>query len=163
MPRHGLEEMAGRQYPDRPVIGVGAIVLDGNRVLLVKRAHEPLKGQWSVPGGVVEIGELLEHAVAREVREETSLEISVGPVVEVLERIRRDPDERVEFHYVLVDYLCTPTGGVLTPGSDAEAARWIAIEDLDRYGVAEKTIEVIRKAEASLVSTENKQAPPEAR
>ena len=157
--------IVSRIYPDRPVVGVGAVVLDGDRVLLVKRGHEPLKGQWSVPGGAVEAGELLQDAVAREVREETSLEISVGPVVEVLERIRRDSDGRVEFHYVLVDYLCTPTGGILIARSDAEAAQWVGMDDLDRYGVAEKTIEVIRKAEAlaSLVSTENKPALPEER
>jgi 8-oxo-dGTP diphosphatase len=136
-----------RMYPDRPIVGVGAVVLDGDRVLLVKRAHEPLKGHWSVPGGAVDVGELLQDAVAREVREETSLEVRVGPVVEVLERIRRDSDGRVEFHYVLVDYLCTPVGGMLTAASDAEAARWVAMNDLDRYGVAEKTVEVIRKAE----------------
>jgi 8-oxo-dGTP diphosphatase len=136
-----------RMYPDRPIVGVGAVVLDGDRVLLVKRAHEPLKGHWSVPGGAVDVGELLQDAVAREVREETSLEVRVGPVVEVLERIRRDSDGRVEFHYVLVDYLCTPVGGMLTAASDAEAAHWVAMNDLDRYGVAEKTAEVIRKAE----------------
>jgi 8-oxo-dGTP diphosphatase len=136
-----------RTYPDRPIIGVGAVVLDGDRVLLVKRGHEPLKGHWSVPGGAVDVGELLQDAVAREVREETSLEVRVGPVVEVLERIRRDSDGRVEFHYVLVDYLCTPVGGALMPASDAEAAQWVATNDLDRYGVAEKTRDVIRKAQ----------------
>jgi 8-oxo-dGTP diphosphatase len=147
-----------RMYPDRPIVGVGAVVLDGDRVLLVKRAHEPLKGQWSVPGGAVDVGELLQDAVAREVREETSLEVRVGPVVEVLERIRRDSGGRVEFHYVLVDYLCTPVAGILVSASDAEAAEWVATNELDRYGVAKKTIEVIRKAEAMmfLVSKQSK-------
>ena len=81
-----------RKYPDRPIVGVGAVIVDGDRVLLVKRAHEPLKGEWSLPGGAVEVGETLEAALVREVREETGLDVDVGPVVEVLDRIRRDAD-----------------------------------------------------------------------
>ena len=87
-----------RTFPDRPIVSVGAVVLDGDRVLLVKRAHEPLKGQWSLPGGVVELGETLDVALMREVREETGLTITVGPVVEVLERVLRAADDRVEYH-----------------------------------------------------------------
>src|SRR5438552_13789207 len=102
-----------REYPVRPIVGVGAVVLDGDRVLLVKRAHEPLKGEWSLPGGAVEVGETLEAAVAREVREETCLEVEVGPLVEVVNRIVRDPGGRVEYHFVIVDYLCRPIGGTL--------------------------------------------------
>ena len=102
-----------RPYPERPVVGVGAVVLDGARVLLIKRGNAPLKGQWSLPGGGVEVGETLEQAVAREVLEETGLTIEVGPIVEVLDRISRDGDGRVEHHFVLVDFVCRPTGGVL--------------------------------------------------
>ena len=134
-----------RSYPDRPIVGVGAVVFDGDRVLLVKRAREPLKGQWSLPGGAVHVGETLTQAIAREVKEETGLDVEVGPVVEVLERIHRDPSGRVEYHYVLVDYLCQPANGTLAAASDAEAAAWVRVDALDSYGVAEVTMAVIRK------------------
>ena len=135
-----------RSYPERPIVGVGAIVLDGDRVLLVKRAHEPLKGEWSVPGGAVDVGETLEEAIRREVREETCLDIEVGPIVDVLDRIRYDPDGRVKFHFVLVDFVCRPVGGTLQCASDAEEATWAERADLGRYGVADATISVIDKA-----------------
>ena len=142
-----------RQYPERPIVGVGAVVLDGGRVLLVKRAHEPLRGEWSLPGGAVDVGETLEEAIRREVREETCLEVEVGPIVDVLDRIRYDPDGRVKFHYVLVDFLCRPLSGTLQRASDAEEAAWAERADLGRYGVAEATISVIDKAIARASST----------
>jgi 8-oxo-dGTP diphosphatase len=135
-----------RQYPDRPIVGVGAVVVDGGRVVLVRRANEPLKGEWSLPGGAVEVGEALEVAVAREVREETGLDVRVGPIVEVLDRITRDADGRARYHYVLVDYLCHPTGGTMACASDAEAVAWASLDDVLEYAVAEPTIAVIRKA-----------------
>jgi len=137
-----------KPYPDRPVVGVGAVVLDGDRVLLIRRGHEPLKGQWSIPGGGVEIGETLESAITREVREETGLDIEVGPIVEVLDRISRDAGGKVEHHFVLVDFVCRATGGVLVGASDADAAEWVPLERLTGYGVAGVTVRVIRKAAA---------------
>ena len=134
-----------REFPDRPVVGVGAIVIDGGRVLLVRRAHEPLKGEWSVPGGAVEIGETLEAAVAREVQEETGLRVDVGPIVDVLDRIRFDPDGRTRYHYVLVDFVCRPNSGTLACASDAEEVTWVPLLELADYGVAEATISVIQK------------------
>ena len=112
-----------RPYPERPVVGVGAVVLDGSRVLLIKRGHAPLKGQWSLPGGGVEIGETLEQAIAREVTEETGLTVDVGPMVEVLDRISRDDEGRVEHHFVLVDFICRPLGGVLKGASATRCGR----------------------------------------
>ena len=135
-----------RQYPERPIVAVGAVILDGARVLLVKRANEPLKGQWSLPGGVVEIGETLDEALVREVREETGLDVEVGAVVEVLDRVRHDVDGRVEFHYVIIDYVCRVRGGTATRGSDADAVAWVDVADLERYGVNDKAVAVIRKA-----------------
>ena len=112
-----------RRYPDRPVVSVGAAIIDGDRVLLVQRAQEPLKGRWSLPGGVVESGEELRAAVAREVREETGLNVEVGPVVEVLDRISRDDAGRIEYHYVIIDYLCRASSGSLACASDAADER----------------------------------------
>jgi ADP-ribose pyrophosphatase YjhB (NUDIX family) len=130
------------------VLGVGAVVLDGERVLLIRRAHEPLKGQWSLPGGGVELGETLEEAVCREVQEETGLRVEAGPIVEVLDRIMSDADGRIEHHFVLVDFVCRPLGGVLRSASDADAAEWVPLDSIDQYGVAEITVAVIRKAAA---------------
>ena len=135
-----------REYPDRPIVGVGGIVLDRDLVLLVRRANEPLKGQWSIPGGAVEAGETLTAAVAREIREETGLEIEVGAIVEVLDRIRFDADGRVRFHYVLVDFMCRPVGGDLACASDAAEAAWCPRDELRTLGVADETIAVIAKA-----------------
>ena len=134
-----------RSYPQRPIVGVGAVVIDAGRVLLIRRAHEPLKGQWSLPGGRVELGETLEQAIAREVREETGLDVHVGPIVEVLDRIMRDADGRVEHHFVLVDFVCRPSGGILCGASDADAAEWVPLDALASCGIAEVTAAVIRK------------------
>jgi ADP-ribose pyrophosphatase YjhB (NUDIX family) len=136
----------GRAYPDRPVVSVGAVIFDGDRVLLIKRGHEPLKGAWSLPGGVVEIGETLPAALVREVREETGLEIDAGPVVEVLDRISRDADGRVEYHYVIVDYLCRVVAGAVACATDADDARWVRRDDIAIYGVTAKTLAVIDRA-----------------
>jgi 8-oxo-dGTP diphosphatase len=135
-----------RQFPAQPVVGVGAVVLDGDRVLLVKRGHPPLKGEWSLPGGTVELGEPLEAAVAREVLEETGLDVSVGPVVEVFDRVDRAPDGRIEYHFVIVDYACTVQGGFIARGSDAEDARWVPIRELPAYRLTTKASAVIGKA-----------------
>jgi len=135
-----------REYPERPIVGVGAVVLDDDRVLLVRRGNEPLKGQWSLPGGAVEVGETLDAAVAREVLEETGLEVEVGPMIDVLDRIRVDPDGRVRYHFVLIDYLCRPTGGTLCCATDAADATWAAVDDLARFALAEATLSMIEKA-----------------
>jgi mutator protein MutT len=135
-----------RQFPDRPIVGVGAVIVDGDRVVLVKRAHEPLKGHWSLPGGSVEVGETLEQAVVREVREETGLAVRVGPLLEVFDRIHRAPDERVEYHFVLLDYRCTVISGALTHGSDASDACWASADDVDRLGLSALAKRVIARA-----------------
>jgi 8-oxo-dGTP diphosphatase len=142
----------GRRHPDRPIVAVGAVILDGHRVLLIKRGQEPLKGEWSLPGGAVEIGETLHAALAREVREETCLDVVVGPVVEVLDSIRRDAAGRAEYHYIIIDYVCRlrdPASGSATCGSDAADVRWVDVAELEAYRVTPTAMAVIRKAMAS--------------
>jgi 8-oxo-dGTP diphosphatase len=138
----------GRRHPDRPIVAVGAVIVDGGRVLLVKRGQEPLKGEWSLPGGAVEIGETLEAAVAREVREETGLDVVVGPVVEVLDSIRRDAGGRAEYHYVIVEYVCRVRGSAAGAacGSDAADLQWVDAAALEAYRMTPRAIAVVRKA-----------------
>jgi 8-oxo-dGTP diphosphatase len=97
-----------REYPDRPVVGIGAVVVRDGKALIVKRAHEPRKGEWSLPGGLLELGESLQDAVRREIREETSLDIEVGPVIETFDRVHRDDAGKVRYHFVIVDFVCWP-------------------------------------------------------
>jgi 8-oxo-dGTP diphosphatase len=133
-----------REYPERPIVGVGAVILDGDRVLLVQRGQAPLKGEWSLPGGALELGETLEEGIRREVLEETGLVIEPVAMVEMLDRISRDAEGRVQYHYVLVDFLCRVTGGNLACATDAADARWAQLDDLDE--VAPFTVAVIQKA-----------------
>jgi len=127
------------------MLGVGAIIVQDERVLMVERGREPLKGWWSLPGGLVETGEFLEDALRREVREETGLEVEVLHQIEVFERIMRDDAGRPEYHYVLIDYVCRPTGGLLQAADDASKVRWTAEGELDGMRITEGTPAVIRK------------------
>jgi ADP-ribose pyrophosphatase YjhB (NUDIX family) len=113
-----------REYPEAPLVGVGAVVVDQGRVLLVRRGTEPLKGHWSLPGGLLDLGESLASGVVREVREETGLMVEPVELIELLDRIHRDGD-RVRYHYVIADYLCRVVGGELLAASDADAVRWV--------------------------------------
>ena len=133
-----------REYPERPIIGVGAVIIAGDRVLLIKRGQAPLKGEWSLPGGALELGETLEEGVCREVLEETGLIVEPISIVEVFDRISRDVEGRVQYHYVLVDYLCRVSGGTLACATDAADARWATLEELEP--IASFTEQVIRKA-----------------
>jgi len=119
-----MNEKLAREYPQAPLIAVGAVIVHDARVLLVRRGSEPLKGHWTLPGGVLELGESLAEGVAREVREETGLDVEPVELVEIIDRIHRD-GERIRYHYVIADYLCRVTGGELRAASDADAARWV--------------------------------------
>jgi 8-oxo-dGTP diphosphatase len=134
-----------REFPEFPLVGVGAIIIEGERVLLVKRAHPPIQGQWSIPGGVLEVGEMVREAAAREAREETGLAVEPGELLGVFDRILRDPDERVQYHYVLIDFLCRPVGGQLQADTDAAEVRWFTRSELPELRLAQDTLEVIQK------------------
>jgi 8-oxo-dGTP diphosphatase len=158
-----------REYPARPIVGVGAVVyvtaedaaalrLPLPGVILVRRGHQPLAGEWSLPGGTLEVGETLVAAVAREVAEETGLIVDVGPVIEVFDRIMLDDDalagasipaassQRVRHHYVLIDYLCRPTGGTMRAGSDVSEAVVADPRGLAQYAVTAKVEAVVARA-----------------
>ena len=138
--------MTTREYPEQPLVGVGGVILDGEKVLLVRRGREPLRGEWSLPGGLVEVGEKLEEALRREIQEETGLAVRVGPMVEVLDRILRDEQGRVQFHYVLVDYLCHVASGRLEAASDASETAWVERSRLAEYNLRPETLRVIERA-----------------
>ena len=132
-----------RGYPDAPLIGVGAIIIERDRVVLVKRAHAPLLGEWSIPGGMLEVGETLRQAAVREVLEETGLHVEVGELLGVFDRIVRDADERTLYHYVLIDFLCRRIAGEPQPACDAAEARWFTRDEIGELSLVKETAEVI--------------------
>ena len=137
-----------REYPSEPRVGVGAVVFDGDRVLLVKRGRPPALGKWSLPGGLVHLGETTRDAVVREIAEECGLTITVAGVAGVVDRVTRDADGRVKYHYVLVDYLAYPQSTRFRSGSDAAAARWVAIDRVAELDTTDGLVDMIRRAQA---------------
>jgi 8-oxo-dGTP diphosphatase len=135
-----------REYPDRPIVGVGAVIVRDSQVVLVQRGREPLKGRWTIPGGVVELGETVRECAMREAREETGLLVEAEQVLEVVDSIVPDPDGRMQYHFVLVDFFCRPQGGELQAGGDAVDARWVNASDLDRFQLTEAAARIIHKA-----------------
>jgi len=139
-----------REFPEVPLVGIGAIIIEDSRVLLVKRAHPPLQAQWSIPGGVLEVGELVREAATREAREETGLIVEPGELLGVYDRVLRDTEHRVHYHYVLIDFLCRRVGGHLFAASDAAEVRWFTRVELPPLKLAEDTQDVIRKGFAAM-------------
>jgi 8-oxo-dGTP diphosphatase len=140
-----------REFPDAPRVGVGAVVLDGDRVLLVRRGQPPSMGKWSVPGGLIHLGEHIEEAVIREVGEECGLRVRLQGVCGVIDRITleepgREGAPRVRYHWVIIDYVAAVVGGTLRPGSDAAEARWVRVEDLDRYDTTDGLADMVQRA-----------------
>ena len=133
-----------REYPDSPLVGVGAIIIDAGRVLLVKRGHPPLAGEWSVPGGVLELGETLREAAVREAREETCLTVETGELLGVYDRVLRDDAGHTLYHFVLIDFLCRRTAGEAQAADDADLVRWFTPTEAAGLGLPEDTAEVIR-------------------
>jgi ADP-ribose pyrophosphatase YjhB (NUDIX family) len=140
------------EFPSAPVVGVGAVVVRDGKALIVKRAHDPRKGEWSLPGGRVELGESLEDATRREIKEETGLDVEVGPLVEAFDRVHR-LGGRIRYHFVILDYLCVPRGGVLCAGDDADAVAWVSADELETYGVNAHAAAVIRKGLSMAAAT----------
>ena len=145
--------MPGREYPEVPRAGVGVVVLREGEVLLVKRGAPPSQGKWSLPGGLIQLGETTEGAALREVEEECGLKVRLVGLAGVVERIIRDSDDRVRYHYVLVDYAAVPESGAAEAGSDAAEVRWVPLAELDRYdttvGLREMVDRAVRVKEGS--------------
>jgi 8-oxo-dGTP diphosphatase len=134
-----------REYPETPLVGVGAIIIEADRVALVRRGRAPLQGKWSIPGGVLEVGETLRKAAEREVREETGLEVDIGELLGVFDRVVPDESGKIRYHYVLIDFLCHCRSGELTAGDDADEVAWFRREGLEPLGLAPETLRVILK------------------
>jgi 8-oxo-dGTP diphosphatase len=132
-----------REYPQRPVVGVGGVVISGGRALLIKRGHPPLQGEWSIPGGTLEVGETLLEGAQRELAEETGLRVRV---VELIERVFRDDAGKAKYHFVILDYLCEPVDGEARAGSDVTDVAWAAESDLERFSLTPTATRVIRRA-----------------
>jgi ADP-ribose pyrophosphatase YjhB (NUDIX family) len=140
-----MRPIDNRRYPKRPLVGVGAIILERDRILMAQRGKEPLKGWWSLPGGALETGERLADGVCREVLEETGLAVRPLGVLEIFERIMRDRKGNPEYHYVLIDYMCRIIGGTLAAGDDVCAVEWVKRGDLPKLMITEGTLGVIEK------------------
>jgi ADP-ribose pyrophosphatase YjhB (NUDIX family) len=134
-----------RDYPDRPIVGVGAVIVRDGRAVVVRRSAEPAKGQWSIPGGMLELGETLRQGAAREALEETGLKVEAGEVLEVFDSIYSDSQGKTRYHYVLIDFLCRPMGGELRPGSDAAEVRWVTLAEMEALDITATAREVIRR------------------
>lgn len=134
-----------REFPETPLVGVGAVIVQDDRVLLIRRGQAPLLGEWSLPGGVLECGETLREAVIREAREETGLEVETGEMLGVYERVIRSEDGRVRYHYVLIDFLCRPVAGHPKAGTDAADVRWFPRHELPSLKLPADTLDVIER------------------
>ena len=135
-----------RDYPDRPIIGVGAAIVSNGRILLVRRAAEPLKGQWSIPGGALEVGEKLHDGIRREALEETGLQVEPQDILGVFDRIYTDDEGRIQYHYVVADYLCHLVGGEARASSDVSQIQWVREAELSALELTESIEEVVRMA-----------------
>jgi ADP-ribose pyrophosphatase YjhB (NUDIX family) len=135
-----------REYPDRPVVGVGGVVIRDGRALLIRRGSPPLEGQWSIPGGTLELGETITEGVRRELREETGLEVHVLDLIEVFDRIFPDGEGRPQYHFVILDYLCESATGAPRAGSDVTDAAWAGEEELARFELTATASRILKKA-----------------
>ncbi len=151
--------MSKRDYPERPIVGVGAVIVAAGRAVLVRRGGEPLAGEWSVPGGALELGETLRAGAEREALEETGLVVEAGEVLEVFDSITRDAAGREQYHFVLIDFLCRVRGGELQAGGDALEARWVTAEEMDALGVRATIRDVVRQGLSAFQETSYEKNP----
>jgi 8-oxo-dGTP diphosphatase len=135
-----------REYPGRPIVGVGVVVWHDDRVLLVRRGKPPRAGHWSLPGGAQQLGETVAEAARREVKEEVGLEVTLGDIVATIDLIERDEDDRIRYHYTLIDFVAEAPGAALRPGSDAADARWFGVAEIEALGLWSETVRVIKLA-----------------
>jgi 8-oxo-dGTP diphosphatase len=135
-----------REYPERPIVGVGGVTIQDGRVLLMRRANPPFAGEWSIPGGGLDVGEAIAEGVRRELSEETGIEVRVLDHIETFERIIRDDSGRVQYHFLILDYLCEPIGGELRAGGDATDAAWVGENEIAKYALREAATRVVGKA-----------------
>jgi 8-oxo-dGTP diphosphatase len=135
-----------REYPERPIVGVGGVVIADGRALLIKRGHPPLQGEWSIPGGTLEVGETLVEGVERELVEETGVRARVVDLIEVFERVFRDEAGKAKYHFVILDYLCESVDGEARAGSDVTDVAWASESDLERFSLTPTATRVIRRA-----------------
>ena len=137
---------SSREYPERPIVGIGGVVIENGKTVLIRRGSEPLRGQWSIPGGSLELGETLKAGVERELLEETGLVVKVVEFIEVFDRVYGDDKEKPRYHYVIVDYLCSLMGGELRAGGDATDVVWAGEDELGRFGLTETAARILKKA-----------------
>ncbi|MGH9734462.1 MAG: NUDIX hydrolase [Candidatus Acidiferrales bacterium] len=153
----GSVELMRREYPERPVVGVGGVVISDGRALLIKRGHPPLQGEWSIPGGTLELGETMLECVARELLEETAVQVRVFDLIEVFDRVFRDEAGRVQYHFVIVDYLCEQISGEARAGSDVTDVAWVPQADLEHYSLTPTAMRVICRAFEMAAAREQRQ------
>ncbi|MGQ9566166.1 MAG: NUDIX hydrolase [Candidatus Bathyarchaeales archaeon] len=142
-----------REYPTQPLVGIGAIILQDDKILMVKRASEPGKGKWSVPGGLVELGEKLEKTVIREVKEETNLDVTVVRLIDAVDNIVYDANGKLRFHFVILDFLTSLKGGNLQPSSDVVDTKWIRLDEAEDYDLTKTFREFIKRNKEELKKT----------
>ena len=140
-------ESGAREFPDAPRVAVGAVVLDGDRVLLARRGHPPGQGKWSIPGGLVHLGERIEEALVREIEEESGLRVRLLGLCGVIDRVVREK-HTVRYHYVIIDYIAESVGGRLQAGGDAAEVRWVNVDDLGQYDTTDGLADMIHRARA---------------
>jgi 8-oxo-dGTP diphosphatase len=139
-----------RFYPDQPVVGIGVVIVKDGKIALIKRGNEPARGKWTIPGGLVELGENLEAAVIREAKEETLLDVDKPELIDVVDQMEKDAEGKYRYHYVIIDYLVHVMGGEVAAASDAEELHWVPFSEVENYDLTASFRRFFRKNRAKL-------------